>query len=147
MGQKEPAVNWPILQTTMVVNQVAGTPRLETKTAGVPGGPAPFSINGQQLPIVSIYPGQVQFWRIVNGSTISGFYLPALPPGFTWRQTAQDGVQFDTFNYTSRAQRPVFVAPGNRIDLLVQAPVNPGSVTNFPRWSPRACRRAARKTP
>jgi len=31
-------------------------------------------------------------------------------------------VQFDNFNYTSRAQRPVFVAAGNRIDLLVQAP-------------------------
>jgi FtsP/CotA-like multicopper oxidase with cupredoxin domain len=118
LGQTTPAPNWPILQTTMVVNQIAGTPKLETRA----GGQSPFSINGQQIPNVSMYPGEVQLWRIVNGSTISGFYLPALPPGFTWRQTAQDGVQFDEFNYKTRAQRPVFVAPGNRIDLLVRAP-------------------------
>jgi FtsP/CotA-like multicopper oxidase with cupredoxin domain len=129
VGQTAPAPNWPILQTTMVVNQIAGTPKFET---GGGTGPLPFSINGQEVPNVTMYPGEVQLWRIVNGSTISGFYLPALPAGFTWRQTAQDGVQFDTFNYDSRAQRPVFVAPGNRIDLLVQAPTNPGTVTNFP---------------
>jgi FtsP/CotA-like multicopper oxidase with cupredoxin domain len=54
-----------------------------------------------------------------------------MPAGFTWRQTAQDGVQFDNFNYRSRAERPVFVAPGNRIDLLVQAPAQPGTTTTF----------------
>jgi FtsP/CotA-like multicopper oxidase with cupredoxin domain len=117
-GQTRPAPNWPVLQTTMVVNQLAGTPKLET---GGGAGPVPFSIDGQQLPDVSMYPGEVQLWRIVNASTISGFYLPALPPGFTWRQTAQDGVQFDQFNYQNRAQRPVFVAAGNRVDILVQA--------------------------
>jgi FtsP/CotA-like multicopper oxidase with cupredoxin domain len=128
VGQTTPAPNWPILQTTMVVNQFAGTPKFETGA----GGQAPFSINGQQIPNVTMYPGEVQMWRIVNGSTISGFYLPALPAGFTWRQTAQDGVQFDTFNYNSRAERPVFVAPGNRIDLLVQAPTNAGTTNAFP---------------
>lgn len=111
----------PILQNVMVVNQVAGTPKLVTR-AGTGGGGVPFSINGQQNPVVSMKSGETQLWRIVNGSTISGFYLPALPAGFTWRQTAQDGVQFDDFNYKSRAQRPVFVAAGNRIDLLVHAP-------------------------
>ena len=72
-----------------------------------------------------MYPGQVQLWRIVNSSPISGFYLSGLPEGFTWRQMAQDGVQFDDQNYQKRAQHPVFVAPGNRIDLLVRAPTNP----------------------
>jgi FtsP/CotA-like multicopper oxidase with cupredoxin domain len=128
VGQTTPAPNWPILQTTMVVNQFAGTPKFETGA----GGKAPFSINGQQIPNVTMYPGEVQMWRIVNGSTISGFYLPAMPAGFTWRQTAQDGVQFDTFNYNNRAERPVFVAPGNRIDLLVQAPTNAGATKTFP---------------
>ena len=70
-------------------------------------------------------------WRIVNASTISGFYLPALPPGFTWRQTAQDGVQFDNFNYNSRAERPVFVAPGNRIDQAHGVGVGLQEFTNF----------------
>lgn len=119
-GQTRPTPNWPILQTTMVVNQIAGIPTLESGS----GSQSPFGINGQQTPEVSMQPGEVQLWRIVNASTISGFYLPALPAGFTWRQTAQDGVQFDDGNYKSRAQRPVFVAPGNRIDLLVQAPTS-----------------------
>ena len=126
-GQATPAPNWPILQTTMLVNQIAGTPKFETGS----GGKAPFSINGQQVPNVTMYPGEVQLWRIVNGSTISGFYLPAMPPGFAWRQTAQDGVQFDNFNYITRSQRPVFVAAGNRIDLLVQAPANPAIGKSF----------------
>jgi FtsP/CotA-like multicopper oxidase with cupredoxin domain len=119
-GQTKAAPNWPILQTTMVVNQLGGTPNLETGS----GGKANFAIDGQEVPDVSMYPGEVQMWRIVNASTISGFYLPALPAGFTWRQTAQDGVQFDQNNFEKRAQRPVFVAAGNRIDLLVQAPTN-----------------------
>ena len=130
-GQTKPAPNWPILQTTMLVNQLAGTPRFETKTPGQIGGAAPFSINGQQLPTVSMNPGEVQLWRIVNASTISGFYLKALPAGFTWQQTAQDGVQFDDANFHSRAQRPVFVAAGNRIDLLVRAPAVLAANTNL----------------
>jgi FtsP/CotA-like multicopper oxidase with cupredoxin domain len=69
-------------------------------------------------------------WRIVNASPTSGFYLPGLPAGFTWRQTAQDGVQFDDQNYQERAQRPVFVAPGNRIDLLVRAPTTGAPAAN-----------------
>ena len=121
LGQTQPSTTWPILQTTMVVNQIAGIPTLETGGVGVQ---SPFSINGQQTPNVSMQPGETQLWRIVNASTVSGFYLKELPPGFTWRQTAQDGVQFDQGNYVSRSQRPVYVAPGNRIDLLVQAPAS-----------------------
>jgi FtsP/CotA-like multicopper oxidase with cupredoxin domain len=71
----------------------------------------------------------VTLWRIVNASTVDGFYVPALPAGFSWRQTAQDGVQFDNDNYLGRAQKPVYVAPGNRIDLLVQAPSTTGKST------------------
>jgi len=110
---------WTRQQPTLVVNQLGTTPSLER---GAGTGPPPFSVNGQQQPPLTMYPGQVQLWRIVNASPISGFYLSGLPEGFTWRQTAQDGVQFDDQNYQKRAQRPVFVAPGNRVDLLVRAP-------------------------
>jgi len=72
----------------------------------------------------------VQMWRIVNASAISAFYLPQLPPGYTWRQMAQDGVQFDDGNYQARAGHAVFVAPGNRIDILVQAPMTAPAVTD-----------------
>ena len=111
--------DWTRQQPTLVVNQLGTTPSLERSSGS---GPPPFSVNGQQQPQLTMYPGQVQLWRIVNASPISGFYLASLPEGFTWRQTAQDGVQFDDQNYQQRAQRPVFVAPGNRVDLLVRAP-------------------------
>jgi FtsP/CotA-like multicopper oxidase with cupredoxin domain len=116
---------WTRQQPTVVVNQLGTTPGLER---GGASGPPPFSVNGQQQPRLTMYPGEVQLWRIVNASSISGFYLSGLPAGFTWQQTAQDGVQFDDQNYQERAQRPVFVAPGNRIDLLVRAPTTPSNV-------------------
>ena len=119
---------WTRQQPTLVVNQYGTTPGLER--GGGTGSPA-FSVNGSLQPNLTMYPGQVQLWRIVNSSSIDGFYISALPAGFTWRQTAQDGVQFDNFNYQSRAQRPVFVAAGNRIDLLVKAPAQAGTGT-FP---------------
>ena len=113
---------WTRQQITMVVNQLGGTPNLVS--GAFSSGVAAFSINGQIVPDVSMYPGEVQMWRIVNSSAISGFYLKNFPPGFAWRQLAQDGVQFDDDNYRARTQRPVFVAPGNRVDLLVKAPAS-----------------------
>ena len=34
-------------------------------------------------------------------------------------------MQFANQNYRSSQNRPIYVAPGNRIDLLVQAPMQP----------------------
>jgi FtsP/CotA-like multicopper oxidase with cupredoxin domain len=114
---------WTRQQPTLVVNQYEATPSLE-RGGGV--GAPPLAVNGSIQPTLTMYPGQVQLWRIVNSSAISGFYISQLPDGFTWRQTAQDGVQFDNGNYVSRAQRPVFVGPANRVDLLVKAPATTG---------------------
>ena len=119
------STDWTRQQPTLVVNQLGTTPGLER---GGATGPPPFAVNGQQQPQLTMHPGEVQLWRIVNASSISGLYLPGLPAGFAWRQIAQDGVQFDDQNYQQRAQRPVFVAPGNRIDLLVKAPATASSV-------------------
>ena len=119
--RKNTKIDWTRQQPTLVVNQLGTTPNLERGT----GAPPPFSVNGQQQPTLTMYPGQVQLWRIVNASPINGFYFFGLPEGFTWRQTAQDGVQFDDLNYQKRAQRPVFVAAGNRVDILVRAPEKP----------------------
>ena len=94
-----------------------------------------------------MYPGQVQLWRIVNASAITGFYISQLPAGFTWRQTAQDGVQFDNGNYLARAQRPVFVGPANRVDLLVKAPAGTGTSSHSrSRRTRRSAPRRAEKT-
>ncbi len=119
------ASDWTRQQPTLVVNQIGSTPHLERRAdkATAFGPVAAFSVNGVPNPVLTMYPGEVQMWRIVNASSVSGFWLPALPTGFEWRQLAQDGVQFDDGNYQTRAQRPVFVAAGNRIDLLVRAPI------------------------
>jgi FtsP/CotA-like multicopper oxidase with cupredoxin domain len=111
----------------MVVNQVANSLQLEIPAALQTGQARPFSVNGQQQPTLLMRSGEVQLWRIVNASPVDGFYLAGLPEGFDWQQTAQDGVQFDAYNFTTRARRPIYVAAANRIDLLVKAPVAPAT--------------------
>jgi FtsP/CotA-like multicopper oxidase with cupredoxin domain len=105
--------------------------------------------NGQFQPVLNMQPGEVQFWRIVNAC-----HQKAVPidgpaqPGLKWIQTAQDGVQLDPVNYglglsiaqknegwtnatltTPMVAAPWFgnLAPGNRVDMLVQAPQTGGS--------------------
>src|SRR5215207_9940956 len=67
-------------------------------------------------------PGEVQLWRIINTSGRSAAYFMA-PEGLQWRQLAQDGVQLTTRNYRDSENRPFYMAPGNRVDLLVKAPL------------------------
>jgi Multicopper oxidase len=43
------------------------------------------------------------------------------------RQLAQDGVQFATVNYRNSHNKPFYMAPANRVDLLVRAPMQSGS--------------------
>lgn len=111
-------------------------------------------VNGQFQPVLQMQPGEVQLWRIVNAChqqtlPIAG---PA-QPGPKWIQTAQDGVQLHPDNYelgVNIAQQgggwtnatlttpmtssptppsPWFgnLAPGNRVDMLVQAPSSGGT--------------------
>ncbi len=100
------------------------------------------SVNGQFTPIVEMKPNETQMWRIVNACHQAAVPLnPAT--GIKWVQTAQDGVQLNPLNYNPDPTAPVnasfpvpakaiktdegwistgSLAPGNRIDLLVQAP-------------------------
>ncbi len=43
--------------------------------------------------------------------------------GREWMQIAQDGVQLADANYKESLNKPFYLAPANRVDLLVQAPV------------------------
>ena len=69
-------------------------------------------MNGRRVPVITMRPGQVQMWRIVNAAYRSfvqfrNFSLNTTScstetetpsegetPCVDWRQTAQDGVQF-----------------------------------------------------
>lgn len=106
-------------------------------------------VNGQFQPVLQMQPGEVQFWRIVNACHQKSVPLngPA-QPGLKWIQTAQDGVQLHPKNYalgvaiaqqggkwtnptltTPMVAPPWFgnLAPGNRVDMLVQAPSTGGT--------------------
>jgi FtsP/CotA-like multicopper oxidase with cupredoxin domain len=116
-------------QPVLVLNQLGTTPN---RLVGGGGGGPPvaaneedFSVNGRIRPIAHMQPGEIQLWRILNTSGRSAAYFMA-PKGLHWRQLAQDGVQFATNNYRNSEDRPLYVAPGNRVDLLVQAPMTPG---------------------
>ena len=114
-------------------------------TAPVNPGKGSFQIlvNGQLTPTITMQPGEVQLWRLINATEGNG---PGIikntlfqTPGFTFKQTAQDGVQFSPANYTNQpflnVKAPnglvpggLTLAAGNRADILVQAPTTPGVV-------------------
>jgi FtsP/CotA-like multicopper oxidase with cupredoxin domain len=130
---------WTRKQPVMVINQIGTATNLERGGGGV-GNPATdrtqwqgqdkgpdFSVNGRIQPVVKMYPGEIQMWRIVNSSGRAGTFFVGPPAGgFEWRQLAQDGVQFDDGNYTAgwNKNASILLMPGNRADLLVKAPAN-----------------------
>lgn len=120
---------WTRTQPVMVINQLGVSPNLVRSAGGGAGqqdkGPD-FSVNGRSQPLVDMAPGEVQLWRIVNASGRSGAYFASFPPGFQWKQIAQDGVQFADVNYQKSLDKPFLIAAGNRVDLLVMAP-SPGT--------------------
>jgi FtsP/CotA-like multicopper oxidase with cupredoxin domain len=116
-------------QKILVLNQL-GT-GLNALIGGGSGDPrdVDFSVNGRLRPTLKMQPGEVQLWRIVNSSgRTAAYFMPpdTMGPGLAWRQLAQDGVQFAFANYQWSENRPFYMAPANRVDLLVKAPNAPG---------------------
>ncbi len=124
----------------LVIQQLE--PSLKMLSIGAGFNTAPLSVNGRRQPVISMRPGQVQLWRIVNGAPRNFLqFLNFVPqPGTTpcsdtgtpcvdWRQTAQDGVQFHPDNYDKigRKNTQFNMAAANRVDLLVRAPEKEGS--------------------
>lgn len=124
-------------QKVLIVQNFAEGPNLAMANFG--GGAPSLWVNGQLRPTIKMQPGEVQLWRMVNASiravnTVLGF-TPIAGAAPEIRQIAQDGVQFHEANYISQpflqqigsgppANR---FAPGNRIDLLIKAPLQAGS--------------------
>jgi len=94
-------------------------------------------VNGFPQPQMTMQPGEIQRWRILNLCTqvaigFAGFQAngsPAPAGTFSWKQIAQDGVQFNWDNYNGPANsNPAFVmTAANRVDLLIQAPNTAGN--------------------
>jgi FtsP/CotA-like multicopper oxidase with cupredoxin domain len=127
---------WTPTQPVLLINQ------LGTGTNLFGGGtPRAFSVNGRIQPALTMRPGEVQFWRIADTSARGGVFIMGFGPAgasspsptqvFTWRQTAQDGVQFNGSNYWNSTNSNLLIAPGNRADLLVRAPTAAGQYILF----------------
>jgi FtsP/CotA-like multicopper oxidase with cupredoxin domain len=112
--------NWTRKQPVMVINQLGTSPNL--MRGGGPDRGFDFSINGRINPVVTMAPGEVQMWRIVNSSSRAGVLFNGPPAGFHWRILARDGVQLKDVNYQKTTDQGFLLASGNRVDLLVKAP-------------------------
>ena len=110
---------WTRTQPVLVINQFGTSPNLKGG-AGQDKGPD-FSVNGRTNPIINMKPGEVQMWRIVNGSGRAGVLFLEPPVGLNWKTLAIDGVQLYTDNYAKSSNKRFLLGSGNRIDLLVQA--------------------------
>ena len=90
-------------------------------------------VNGQLTPTITMRAGEVQRWRLVDENItktanfqigfgrISGGAVPTM-----W-DVARDGVQYAPANYNrANPDRNLLMAPGNRLDLFVRAPAQPG---------------------
>jgi FtsP/CotA-like multicopper oxidase with cupredoxin domain len=93
-------------------------------------------INGQFIPNVTMYPGEIQRWRIIAGTMEASAQFTFDfdgPSGSSVaiKQIAMDGIQFANANYQSQPlvsypSKTFNISPGNRVDFLVQAPTEPG---------------------
>lgn len=127
----------------LVFQQYDPTQNLER---GGPGGKGikQVLVNGKLTPTITMFAGDVQLWRFINATVgnKAGIINDDLfdQKGFTFKQTAQDGVQFSRDNYQNQpylnaaavgGQVPngLTLAGGNRADLLVQAPKTAGVYT------------------
>jgi FtsP/CotA-like multicopper oxidase with cupredoxin domain len=131
-----------VQEKVLVIQQFQQQPNRE-RTGGAGGASAPNApvgfagslVNGQLQPVITMKANEVQWWRIINGTVQGGkdalfncgFGGPDAPKFY---QTAQDGVQFHWDNYQSQLKNPnttFTLAPGNRVDILVQAPSKAGT--------------------
>jgi len=122
-----PDSGWTRTQPVMVLNQPGTSPNKMRNGGSASQDKGPdFVVNGRFQSIIDMAPGEVQMWRIVNGSGRSGALLSGFPSGFRFRQIAQDGVQLADVNYQASENQPLLIASGNRADLLVKASTVPG---------------------
>lgn len=123
----------------MVIQSVAEDAPLFTPGAGA----GQILVNGMIKPRITVKPGEIQRWRIINATMSSRTLLQiAFPAGLVFRQIAMDGVRFSPTNYACQPllnfnqNNPAFpcnptpggnptirIAPGNRADFLVQMPL------------------------
>jgi bilirubin oxidase len=82
-------------------------------------------VNGQLMPTITIRPGEVQRWRVINASAARVYRLAI--PGQTFLHVGSDGGLFERPIEVSE----VLVANSERVELLVRGTGAPGSRTTM----------------
>jgi FtsP/CotA-like multicopper oxidase with cupredoxin domain len=121
----------------LALQQVSDTINLmETQPPPSP----PTLVNGQYVPTVTMRPGEVQRWRLVDENITStakfqvGFIDVEGQDEPDVYDVARDGVQYASANYSTltsggyklQPDTTLLMAPGNRLDVLIQAPMEGG---------------------
>ena len=82
----------------------------------------------QPLPVYQMRPGEVLRLRILNGT--DGIFLPLTLPGFEVYVIGQDGINLLKPEQAGNDMKTAIrMAPGNRNELLIRAPMNPAKGT------------------
>lgn len=78
----------------------------------------------QPLPVYKMQPGELLRLRILNGT--DGIFLPLALPGFDVFVIGQDGINLLRPEKAGQdLKSAIRMAPGNRNEILIQAPMNP----------------------
>jgi FtsP/CotA-like multicopper oxidase with cupredoxin domain len=82
-----------------------------------------ITINGQIQPVITMHPGEVQRWRLIDSAFRESFSIRL--EGHALHEIALDGLYLGRVD-TWAEGRPVDLEPGYRSDLLVKASMTPG---------------------
>ena len=97
------------------------------KGAPPPIGVPELLVNGAADPVLRIRPGQLQRWRILNGT--SDRLVDLELPGVTFYVLAQDGVTLRNM----RPMKQLLIGPGSRVEVLVRGgPTGVHTLTALP---------------
>jgi L-ascorbate oxidase len=126
-----------MVEKVIAMQQIDSLPNLidAPDTAGPSLSPPLTLINGKISPVIVMRPGEVQRWRLVDENVTKtaafrvGFVnAPGQEPAMY--DVARDGVAYANVNYAPDGvmtpDTAVLLAPGNRLDVFVQAPMAGG---------------------
>ena len=91
-------------------------PGLKPGTIKLPPKPGPneLLVNGAFQPTLHIRPGELQRWRVLNGTGVR--YVKLAMPGTTFELLAIDGNTL----HEMRQDREILIGPGERVEVLVR---------------------------
>ncbi|WP_179166362.1 multicopper oxidase family protein [Azospirillum agricola] len=122
-----------LLIQQVVLNAAGELPDFDTLwNAAGPDTAADWTVNGTIGRTLAMQPGEVQRWRIVNTGfqAEAKFVVTAQNGSGTPNPLALSLIAMDGVNFSPKAAsvKAVYLPPGGRADILVQAPAKPGQL-------------------